>query len=144
MFAQRSVSSVIHRSCYGSGLNFQSDFNSLVGMCPPDPFSSLCCLVMTFDTQQSQMTRGLLDNPSRLIITPSSQWRKPDPKYSTARHEQPTALLINERQLPWLPLCVCVLKRKSKESERHTFKVIPSKTSGMRGGVSIKVECKAI
>lgn len=60
------------------------------------------------DTQQSQMSAGLQDNPSRLIITQSPQWRKPDPKHGTARNGQPTALLINERQL--LFSSVCVLK----------------------------------
>lgn len=54
------------------------------------------------------MTKGLLDNPSGLIITLSAQWRSPDPKHSTARHEQATAPLINEWHL-W------------KESGQHAF-----------------------
>ncbi len=57
------------------------------------------------------MTAGLRDNPSRLIITLSPQWGKPDPKHSTARHGQPTALLINERQPPWLLSFVCFERR---------------------------------
>lgn len=88
------------------------------------------------------MTKGLQDNPSRLIITLSPQWRKPDPKHGTARHGQPTAPLINERQLPWLlSFFVCFWK----ESGHRTFKVFQflhnrrsTKTMGMSGNVGLE------
>lgn len=71
------------------------------------------------------MTRGLSNNPSGLIITRRPQWRKPDPKHGTARHEQPTVPLINERQLPWCSLFVSV-----KKGEHRDFKVLTTKILG--------------
>lgn len=59
---------------------------------------------LTIDSLQSQLTRGLLDNPWRLIITLGPQWRKPDPEHSTARHghhwwmKKPSSMCFKKRQ----------------------------------------------
>lgn len=109
---------MIHACCCESGVIFQFDINSSVSLSLSIFTLWLLlhyCVALSWplpnDTQQSQMTAGLRDNPSRLIITLSPQWRKPDPKHGTARHGQPMAPLINERQPPWLLSFVCFERR---------------------------------
>lgn len=114
----------MHASCGESGLIFHILICQWVSLHfhSSDPPSSMLSLSwpLQIDTQRSQMTRGLRDNPGRLIITPSAQWRKPDLKHGTERPGEPSAWADKWATAIVAPL-VCVFW---KESGQHTFKVL--------------------